>query len=339
MSFGALLFTFGAVTSVATTYAWYSLKVSSTVNNLNIAIKMDDINFELWLKDQHGEKIHEPEGYTKEQLGIEDIKLADVSGMFESTWYNRESKTATTTFPQLRTSYGRNRSSTKDTGIEKEKYFVQNEFYFRSNYDAIVYLDPSSFIRPNIEENAKQKDKDVNKLNEVSNTVRVSFFTDEGYIIAHAKEYVDETYYGGVLNITSDDNYYDYNLDSKEEILYGEYSDDIDYSKLYGAPVEEETDIPEDKRSTFVASHKKGIRPVDLDYAKTKIVKENAVRLSSLMFDRDDPLAATPICTVQKGVEKRIVISTYVEGWDLKMTNDIDSACFDINISFLALVS
>ena len=51
-----------------------------------------------------------------------------------------------------------------------------------------------------------------------------------------------------------------------------------------------------------------------------------------------DYLNKKPLCTVKKGIDKRIVVSCYIEGWDKDMTDQIANATFEINIAFTALI-
>ena len=360
---GALLFSLGVGTSVTATYAWYSLREFAAVNNLNLQI--DALSEKAYLKlylDKDGEQIHKEDGYTKEDLGIKDKdgkdrELTDVSGMFQDKWLNDETDMSNAV-PELRTSYrtafGINvtdpgvANTNEETGKD---FYVQNVFYLEAGMDCHIYLAEDSDISANQEQNeivARTKGKSLDKLNQVAHTVRTSFFTDEGYVVAQPDENDYETYYGGILDLNKDGSYD--NRDDKE-ILYGEYSGEVPYRsepKSYD-PVDEK-DI-----TTFVSNHKDGVTQVDLDN-KDFIKKENAKRIKDITYINIDShkeeydsgarsLAqdvilnknAEPLCSVHKGEKKRIVVSVYVEGWDRYMTDDIASACFDINISFTAL--
>ena len=92
------------------------------------------------------------------------------------------------------------------------------------------------------------------------------------------------------------------------------------------------------KYSTFEAQHKLGVAKVDEVEARKNIKIESAKDLNYYKLDLNDPLKDTPICHVKKGEQKRIVMSIYVEGWDIHMTDDIESASFDVSISFTGLV-
>ena len=360
---GALLFSLGVGTSVTATYAWYTLREFSSVNNLNLQIDAmsEDAYLKLYL-DKDGEQIHKEDGYTKEDLGIKDEdgnerELTDVSGMYQEKWLNEETDMQNA-IPELRTSYrtafGVN---TKDSGPANRSktgkdFYVQNVFYLEAGMDCHIYLAEDSDISANQEQNeivARTKGKNLDKLNQVAHTVRTSFFTDEGYVVAQPDDNDYETYYGGILDLNKDGTYD--NKDNKE-ILYGEFDGEVPYR----SEPKEFTPVEEKDITTFISNHGDGITQVDIEKANEQIKKENAKKIKDVTYintsshkeEYDNGTRsmvqdvilnkkATPLCSVHKGEKKRIVVSVYVEGWDRYMTDDIASACFDINISFTAL--
>ena len=219
LALGGLLFTLGIITSVTSTYAWYTIREQFTVDNLNISIDMADKAYlKLYLNPDkenivdtsksvdelinNHQLLYSETGYTKEELGIKD-PLTDVSGMFESDWLNSGTNMKSA-LPKLHSNYQGKFGNYKNPGYCTDKdVYVQNVFYLESGFDCSVYLDPSSFVRANVEENEKSArihSREVEELNDVVHTVRVSFFTDEGYIIANPGE-SNVTYYGSHTNI------------------------------------------------------------------------------------------------------------------------------------------
>ena len=342
LTLGALLFSFGVATSAVATSAWYNLLDIAVVGNLNLKIDMQDAWIKLDLK-RNGQIIeNDGDGYTKEQLGIEEAVLTDVSGMYQSSWYNNGFDFEHDV-PKFHSRY-RLGLGQQETYLEPEeninKTYVQNEFVFSAGMDTEIYLDPSSYIKAAVEKNQKTAEDNgwdadrANKLNEVVHAVRMSFLTDEGYMIVKLGE-TEDTYYGGILDINKDGIY---DNDGNKEYLYGEYQGNPSY--LPGsttAPTSKEVELMKNNHNTFIACHQKDIQQVDI--TSVNIKKENALRMDSVTFDIDDPLKpTTPICHVKGGETKRIVISIYVEGWDKRMTDDIDQASFDINIAFTGLI-
>ena len=363
LAVGAILFSFGVATSAVATSAWYNLLDIAVVSNLNLKIDISDAKLEvglkqtpdsepIWLDENH------PDGFTKEELGIEDTILTDVSGMFESDWLN-ESTDLTTAIPKFHTRYVIG-GTTSNTGFitpeEVEKNIVQEELVFYSeSYDMDVYLHQTTSFSPNslmnrdaAKEKANNPDDEIevnrikDKLDKVIYATRMSFLSNDGYLIVNPYKGVDvindeiETYYGGVLDLNKD-GFIDYRDD--KETLYGQQIEEsipIPYSGVGNS----EDDHMKDKNmyNTFHGEHKKDIQIVDWNVAKENIAIENSKSLKQIAFDEKDPLKDTPICRVKKGEYKRVIMSIYAEGWDRHMTDDIDKASFDINIAFTALV-
>ena len=217
--------------------------------------------------------------------------------------------------------------------------------------DVDVFLSPESKITANHEKNVETarlkyaghdeqyiQDK-ANALDEVVHAVRISYFVDNGsydnsYIITKLGE-TGDTEYGGLLDLNKD-GYYDYDAENNKEYCYGEYDGELVFD-----PAEDNEDIEaveEAKRkNTFFGVHKQGVEKAKLDSIQIK--KERAVKIDSLVLDDNQPFKEpSQICHVKPGEEKRIVISIYVEGWDIHMTDDIASATFDVNISFTGLL-
>lgn len=364
LAVGAILFSFGVATSAVATTAWYNLLDIAVVSNLNLKIDMSDARLDLGLKLDDGtiiwnnDGVHE-DGFTDEELGINGTVLHDVSGMFESDWLN-ESTDLNTVLPRFHTRYlplGTSSNTGFITDEEVKEHLVQKEFVFYSeNYDMDIYLDELTSFTPNSKMNydkAKEKADNKNDANEVAQikdkldqviyAARLSFLTDEGYIIINPHKQFDinnqpiETYYGGILDLNKD-GFYD-SRDGKE-VLYGEQIDPsipVPYKGVGDSDDDHMKDVK--KYNTFQGEHKNGVQMVDVDLAKENIRIEKSESLKYYTLDLEhDPLKDTPICHVKKGEQKRIVMSIYVEGWDIHMTDDIESATFDVNIAFTGLV-
>ena len=335
LTIGAVLFAMGVATSTVATRAWYALIEIAAVGNLNLQIDMSDAWLRLGLVKEDGSVVFNNDGFTQEELGIENAVLTDVSGMYEDEWlYGADLSTA---YPKFHTRYKPGMTTT-NPGFEplenKNKTYVQNEFVLEAGMNCEIYLDPSSYIQASTEKNKITADGDSNRekaLNEVVHAVRISFLTDEGYMVVNPGESV-ETYFGGTLDLNKD-GYYD--NDGSKEYFFGEY---VENQLTYSAGETNETsDEYKDNHNTFIANHKKDVQKANV--AKEFIKKENAYPIRSLKYEQDNQLKDTyPICHVKKGESKRIVVSIYVEGWDLHMTDDIASACFNANITFTGLI-
>ena len=363
MMFGALLFVMGVATSVTSTIAYFNLTTVAVVSNLSLFFDVkDDSYLHLYLcKDERGYvdedksiydlvsegklKLPGEDGFSPEELNIDGTVLTDVSGMDQSKWdQGKESwKTTLPTLPRII------KGNDKPVYNEKDKeHYVQNVFYLESNYDCTVYLDgslnefgeKSTFIAPDYmrnEETARNKDNIIaDDLNDVVHAARVSFLTDEGYIIANPGE-DEDTYYAGILDMDGNgyyDSYFDEVEGDEKEILYGEYTGKPEYTEPLSG------DEGEEFKNVFISRHKQEVRKVILESVNRK--KEEAVKLETLCFDPNTPKfedELQPICTLKANERKRVVVTIYIEGWDKHMTDKINDAAFKIALGFTALLN
>ena len=184
---------------------------------------------------------------------------------------------------------------------------------------------------------AELKDKVLNRLNKVVNAMRYSILIidqDEyDYVIIDPnKDRV--TLLGGLLD-NSVDQYYDYYLDDSTDDLYervyGEYTGEPVYPSKYDGPEAlKDSDLPP---SAFNACHKKGVWAFDpIESAKPeygfKIAEEDSLTLSDF---EGTPKFHFP---VRDGVPKEVIISIYLEGWDLDSVNYTMDATFNAGLSF-----
>ena len=234
-------------------------------------------------------------------------------------------------------SYGASAAAPNRSAVATQGY-LQTILWLYANEDCEIYLSPDSGIAPNEEKNAetaREKGRDIDKLRKVTNAVRLSFYSEDGYVIAKTGE-SKQTYYGGILDMNGD-GYYD-SYDGKE-VLYGEYNTDALTDDYYADPTGHED--PYEGGDTFTANHNPDVKQViyDKDDAKLAIKKENSVDIEYLQYDETEPLRRLDsICKLSKGERKRVVFSVYCEGWDEYMTDAIESAAFNINIGFVALI-
>ena len=348
LALGGVLFTLGMVTSVAVTYAWYTINVMLSIDNLNVRITSEpykDFALRIELENSLGRVTPEdrPDGYTLDDMEYDrDVGLNDVSGMFQDDWLKGANYKEV--LPQFKRSYGAYPSAPERSTVATQGY-LQTVLWLKATEDCEIYLAPGDVVKPNEEKNretANAKGKDFDKLMNVTNAVRLSFFSEDEesesgyrYLIANPGE-SEVTYYGGLLDMNGD-GYYDY-VDGKE-VLYGQYNTNakLSYQNDAGDSEPYEASL----RDTFHANHYPGISHLtfDEDDPNLAIAKEQSVKLATLQYDENEPLRPLEsICKLHKGVEKRLVLSIYCEGWDRHMTDAIESAAFNIDISFIALI-
>ena len=238
-------------------------------------------------------------------------------------------------------------------------YFTQ-ELYLKSDDDIYVTINPEkTFIIPNetynesyaeelydefqkgTDENKKKMTRNViaKKLNQLVRAMRFSILVpaedDYSYeIIDPYKE--SETLLGGVLD-NDTDNYYDHypSLDDPDiqlERVYGEIIGDRN-KIVYDDPASADSRYKNtrDEPSAFNAKHKAGVKTFNLEKTLengVEIKKEEARSLN------DYEKAVKPFHIALNAYEpKKIVVSMYIEGWDLDSVNYTMGATFDASFS------
>lgn len=347
----ALSFCFGLATSVTATYAWYNTMTVGVIEGFNLKFSTSTYELKLGIKDESGKIIY-PEGessYDEEDVGASsEYVLGEVSGMFSSEWKDNVLD-VDSLLPTFRSSYLFANNYTKSGLADREAYF-QQEFYIRANEDCSIFLSEGSYLESNEELNKKTAEAyglDPEKLAKSVNATRISIMTIDNdrkinYKILTPTSAPRETYYGGVLSRFKRENsrYYDY-IDDKE-ILFGEYTllgDHISYVR--NPSIEEQIqarggEIAEDEFSCFTAYHNPNVYGVDL--SSVTIAKEDSSPMSDYILKKDQAVAThAPLFTLDKDEDKRVIVSIYLEGWDLDMIDSIARASMNVSLNFAAL--
>ena len=171
--------------------------------------------------------------------------------------------------------------------------------------------------------------RDVKVCDEVSATV-ISTDDGNGNIIS------EETELGGLLD-NNRDGYYDYAKNGSngkiQEVIYGDVNDRslISY-KDPEIPGYEDEELEKAQRfigNSFTGKHKKGAYTFD----------EEASSLKHLEFKEEGALSVEEIGSQLKipcygGQPREIVLSIYLEGWDLDCINATMGASFNTRLSF-----
>ena len=171
----------------------------------------------------------------------------------------------------------------------------------------------------------------LDRLNAAVNCARVSLLVDDQYFIVDPNK-DDAVVYGGALD-NNNDGYYDaYTLNGESyETFYGELKEGYTRQDLVYLPSSEQDSASPEEFTAFDARHKKGVHALDLEASKDIIAVEPSLGkaelnaflpMPSLNFNLD---AYTP---------KRVVVSFFLEGWDLDSVNGAMGASFDLDLSF-----
>ena len=170
-------------------------------------------------------------------------------------------------------------------------------------------------------------------LYSVEDAIRVSFYSEDGYVIYEPNvETGSKTKLGGLLDVSFYDGYIDYNS-SFEEVLYGEYNEDANL--IYDDAVDHDVEHHEyeSAKPGVGGKTKAGIRHLNLDKSVSegnlKIKEEETYSLSELLHTKKWVTYIAP------NEIKRLVITIYLEGWDKECSNDLINAAFNAHIAFM----
>ena len=337
------------VITISMSIAWYASATRLFVESIVISI---DADRELLLATA-------PDGEYKEHLDQNDVHRVGIfkplSTSHNDAWVTQKSDTPIfydeTNFSEYEFSNLRRPSN--------DGFFSQ-KFYVYSDDDVYVAIDPEkTYIKANEEYNLsyanelydeyQTKGDDYQKslskediyarLNALCKAMRYSVLvTDQNYysytIIDPNKE--EETSLGGLLD-NDVDRYYDY---------YKKESDNSYYERVYGQIIGDKANIVYDEPSTvdsdferaneepsaFNAKHKAGVKRFNLEQTLANgvdFVKEQSYSLDDLR-SKPNPYHFP----VYRESPQEIVISIYIEGWDLDSVNYTMGAGFISNLAF-----
>ena len=329
--------------------AWYATSNRLRINSINITIDCTD-QLAISTKSDTGYVAN----LTKDDLN-EVGAFVPVTSAYQSSWYDAKKD-----MPLFYDDTVYSMDETASTTIIAERGYLSQKLYLRSDVDCLVSIDPEeTYIHPNaefnksfaeklyndyqsgIDESLKEltKEEIENRLNSLVNAMRYSVLvTDkENYqfcIIDPNK--TEETTFGGLLDNNSD-RYYDYfkkdNSDDLYERVYGEINGGKE-TIVYDAPEHNDSSYldEEDDPSAFNAKHRADVYRFNLEESVKKGLSfktEESYTLSD--FEKEEKPFVFP---VYKGEPREIVLSIYIEGWDLDSINYTMGATFNSNIVF-----
>ena len=242
--------------------------------------------------------------------------------------------------------------------------FYSRALYLRAQDNAYVSLDPEEcFLNPNEELNmAKAKElheqneymirldeerygtssrvhytveEFYERLNALKKSMRVSIYDVENrayYIFDPHKN--GDTVLGGILDNNRDGYFDTYTVDDGTvyETVYGEIEDRSQIA--YGARLDE--DIPlVGEATSFNAAHLKNSMPFDLEASKQQGLAFKTEQ--SMTFDQassENPSSNPFVLELNRHEPKKIVLSIYMEGWDLDCINATMGASFIAQLQF-----
>ena len=239
-----------------------------------------------------------------------------------------------------------------ETSIVMEGGYFSQKLYLKSDDDVIVTIDPrDSYIKPNIEYN-KAYARELHSLDDtytveeyesrlahLVNAMRYSVLitneNDYDFIILDPNK-SEDTYYGGILD-NNDDDYYDSFIKDSDSKSYERVYGEINNKEFirYDEPLSEDSDYEntDEEPSAFNARHRKGVYQFNLEKsleAGLEIKKEESHTLEE--FEGNNKPFTFP---VYRDKPQEIVLSIYIEGWDLDSINYTKGATFNSNLTFM----
>ena len=321
------------ITSLSFSYAWYASNSRVEVSGVDIYIRSER------------NLVISPtiDGEFKNKLSYEELNESGVfdpcSSMDSHLWI--EQKKAN---PEL---YRYDMPFVDKNGRPShsiaEKGLFSQELYLKVDDDAYITLDKEMFkVEEDEEKNrahAKKiapqypeytEDEIVERLNSLKKCMRMSILIpDENdyrfYIIDPYKD--EDVYLGGRLDLEKTGYYSYFVTDNKlYETVFGEINnrDKI----IYDDPLETDSGLIGEETS-FNAKDKAGVYRFNIDKSMEngmEIGKENSISVEEV----EDEI----IIPMYHEVPKRIVVSFYMEGWDLDCTNAHMGASFNLEMGF-----
>ena len=352
-----LSFYIGTITlSVATlsmSVAWYAMSSKLKVEGIVMTIDSDrDLKIST---SRDGEYV---DGYDYQDDEINKVEVfMPVTTAHSGNWMDLKS--------DMPVFYDETKYSTiEDTTlytIANQGFFSQ-KFYLQSDDDIYVTIDPvKSFLGPNVTFNHNHAtnlfyqdydplqhltDEEIEeriaaietKINKLVNAMRFSILLpDENdyhyYIIDPNKN--DDTSLGGLLD-NDMDLYYDYFYNAQGdacERVYGELVGDEHIVYDNELPSDSDYEDTNEEPSAFNAKHKAGVKQFNLEKSKEaglEIKTEEKIDLKD--FNNQVKPFHFP---VYRNTPKEVVVSIYIEGWDLDSVNYTMGVGFESNLSFL----
>lgn len=344
-----------AALSISLTLAWYGASDRLNVENMQVEVYSKG-NLKISFSPSK-------ETFVENIEDKEEIEFAPVSSMFSSEWMDQKADK-----PEFYDSAYKHILSNLEPYKEKAEFgFYQKDVYLLTttpNQYAVLDLadeaDGGSFFKTGDNfaraQDLYNKYHDVwnlslsdiqDKLDNLINCLRVSILVNQEnyyhyYIIDPTKNEGDVTYLGGRLD-NDKNGYYDSHKDLNglpKEVIYGEvndrsliaYDDPVDPNfKDNSAP----TVVDEASHflgNSFVANSKPSVYTYNESKSKEngfEIATEDSLSLEKLKTD--DTSLLIPLTS---GVPTKIVLSIYLEGWDLDCINATMGASFNTKLSF-----
>ena len=324
------------ITSLSFSYAWYVSSTRVEISGVDITIRSERNLVISPTKD----------GEYRNKIGYEHL---DESGMYDpcSSMYCSEwiaEKKESPEFYRYDMPFvdgtGKPRHSLATSGLFSQELYLQvdDDAYITLDKEMLKLESDESKNKAHAERISAQYpdytvDELVERLNSLKKCMRISILVPDQdnykfYIIDPYKE--GETYYGGREDLEKT-GYYSYYV--RDEELY---------ETVFGEVKNRDKIVYDEKRTTdseligeatsFNAKSKAGVRP--FNYEKSVANGMEIVTENSLTVEEVEDKVVIPM---YNNTPKRIVVSFYMEGWDLDCTNVHMGGSFNVELGFKIL--
>lgn len=361
----ALAFYIGLISlaslSLSLSIAWYATSTTLRVDTIVVDIR-GERNLQI-------SKSSDPESF-KEELKYEELDKSGlfmpVSSMFQEKWMAKDNKTPE--FYEYRNAFF-NDAGAVSAPTRSIRGFYQQSLYLMCDDDVYVSLDveksigdyqdidinkAATYFLPNYESNrvtaaspytqdnfkGLTEEEIYQNLNDLVTALRLSIYDvseNKYYIIDPYKK--DVTYLGGVLD-NNMDKYFDTYVDSdnvRKEGVYGEV-DNLDKAEYVDVGSEDEDIKVGELYSCFTAIHQANSKKFLRDESLTNglfIKEEPSITYQDMNTAKPDENEF--VLNLTRYEPKEIIVSIYLEGWDLDCINTNMGASFLSQIQFKIL--
>ena len=357
VSFAVLIISSAASIGVST-YAYAASSSLLTFSNIGVqTIVPASIN--IGLKNQETGDISYYDQLTNDSFtdnGLAEpnfVGLYPVSSTYKENWLIKdEDDTYNSVTPKFVREYVSGQDS-QNPGYALASRYYQVDMYFQEedtqSLGTNFYLSNLTKMVADTDKNkvaaAKDATLDADDLDKIIDSLRVSILTPNDYFIIDFNK-KDDVIQAGPLNLSDSDEYYDYTFgtlneedgEANKELLYGEYTNSENV--VWDDPLESDSGLsdPNSSSSAFNAKEKAGVRPVNIEESIENGVElkvEDSIALEDIVFDDNKSDEENiKLFSLDPGESKRIVITYYIEGWDLDNINDVQYASFLSNLAF-----
>ena len=319
-----------SATSVSFSFAWYASATRLRVETIQIGSHTER-NLQI-CKTQDGEFVSKLNDEDFDRVGL----FTPVTSAFTQKWAGQDMPVF---YDMSRPAFSFEPGETAwDYG------FFRSEVYLKCDDDVYVGIDAEgTSVTPDEAKNtayayelAEQRgehspEEYLRRLTEVYKASRISILVDDQYVV-YDPYYEQPVLYGGVLD-NDNDRYYDYVIHNGAyyEVFYGELKEGYTRDDLVYLPPLEEDSVLEGEANAFNARHRAGVYRLDLEASQDIICVEPALIPSQLSEELPFPAFSFELDAY---VPKRLVVSFFLEGWDLDSINGAMGASFDLSLSF-----